>query len=376
MVKRILLIVSAVVLLLAVVFTFWYLNLKKQMAMMMAMQPPPPTVSSTVAKQETWRTHITAIGTLESRAGVTVRCEVGGRVTKVTFTSGSRVKAGDILAELDDSIEQAQLKGLVAQAKLARISLERAQELVRQNSIAIAELDAADAAYNQAAAAVEQLATTISKKKVTAPFAGRVGITMVNPGQFMSAGDAIVQLEESNPIHADFGVPQQDISRIRPGMNVTLTVDAFPGRAFAGKIEAVNARVSDATRNIRVRATLPNDDETLRPGMFAHISVEQPAEQNVIVLPTAAIVANPYGDAVYVLTEETNKDSGKKELVARQQFVKTGAARGNLISVLTGLKGGEQVVTSGQLKLRNGIAVEVNNTITPSENPDPKPAES
>jgi membrane fusion protein (multidrug efflux system) len=332
------------------------------------------TVSTITAGEQVWRSSLNSVATLQSNAGILVCAELGGRVTRIAFESGANVKAGEILADLDTSIEDAQLKGLEAQAALAKISVARARELFKGNASAKADVDAAEAALIQADAAVEQMRATIAKKHITAPFAGRTGIRKVDLGQVLGAGQAIVALEATDPIYADFGVPQQEISRVRPGMTVRMTTDAIPGREFTGKIEAVEPRVSDSTRNVRVRAVFANDGETLRPGLFARVSVDQPETQKLIILPDAAITYNPYGDFVYVLREEKTPD-GATRLIAYQEFVTVGQKRGSQVAILKGLTPGETVVTSGQIKLTNKAPAVINNDVVPSDNPAPKPTE-
>lgn len=332
------------------------------------------TVSAIEAVEQVWRPSLNSIATLQSNAGILVCAEIGGRVTRIAFESGASVKAGDPLIDLDTSIEDAQLKALEAQATLAGISLERARELFKANVSAKAELDSAMATSLQADAGVEQMRATIAKKHITAPFSGHVGIRKIDIGEVIAPGQAIVALEATDPIYADFGVPQQDISRVGPGMVVRMTVDAFPGREFEGRIKAVEPRVSDNTRNVRVRAIFPNADQTLRPGLFARVAVDQPEEQTLVVLPDAAITYNPYGNFVYVLREEKSSD-GVARLIAHQQFVTVGQKRGNQIAILKGVKSGETVVTSGQIKLTNNTPAVINNDVVPSDNPAPAPAE-
>ncbi len=330
------------------------------------MKPPPATVAVTTPRAETWHRELSAIATLEARQGIVVKTEVDGLVTRVAFESGTAVKQGALLVELDTAREEAQLKGLVAAARLAELSLNRARELRANGSNAAAELDAADAMYAQALAAADQVRVAITKKRITAPFTGRLGITQVNPGQYLRAGDPLVQLEALDPICADFGLPQQDIPLVRPGLRVILTVDAFPGQTFAGTIEAMNPRVSDTTRNVRIRAALPNADELLRPGMFGHVQLTLAEARPVLVLPSAAIVYSPYGNSVFVIEDG----------VARQKFVQTGAQRGDLIVIVAGLTGREQVVVAGHLKLRNGSPARIDNSVLPDANPAPHPVES
>jgi membrane fusion protein (multidrug efflux system) len=272
------------------------------------------------------------------------------------------VQAGDVLVEMDTAAETAQLRSYEATARLAELNLQRARELRQTNANTQADLDASEAAFLQAQANIEATKATLAKKRIVAPFTGRIGIRQVNIGQFLNKGDALATLEAVDPIYADFALPQQNIAQLATGLSVKVTVDAFPDRQFDGKIEA--------TRNLRLRATLANKDEVLHPGMFARIDVVLPGDTAVIVLPTTAVVYSPYGDSVYVVGQ---KDGAP---VAEQRWVKVGPKRGDLISILEGLKEGEQVVTIGQSKLRPGSALKVNNTVVPASSPAPKPVES
>lgn len=368
--------VLAVVAFIAVVFIYRFGQFKKMGEAFAAAGKTRAavTVSAIKAGEQTWRDSLHSVATLQSSAGVLVCAEIGGRVTRIAFDSGAPVSEGQLLVDLDTSIEDAQLKGLVAQAAFAKTSLNRARELFKSNANAQSELDAAESASLQADAAVEQLRATIAKKHIIAPFAGRTGIRKIDIGQVIAAGQPIVALEASDPIYADFGLPQQDIARVKTGMTVRMTTDALPGREFTGKVESIEPRISDTTRNVRVRAVFGNPGETLRPGLFTRISVDQPETQNVIVLPDAAIIYNPYGDFVYILREEKSAD-GATQLIAHQEFVTVGQKRGSQVAILKGVKPGEQVVTSGQIKLTNKAPAIINNEVVPSSNPAPTPAE-
>jgi membrane fusion protein (multidrug efflux system) len=362
---RIILTLIVAVAVFGVIFGYKYLAIRRGMAAQAAMVRPPTTVSATPARENSWPNTLTAVGTLASYRGIMVKTELEGVIRHIAFESGATVAGGDLLVELDPTVEVAQLAGLEAQEKLAVANHERAQDLRANGSNTAADLDAAEAALQLTRSAVDQLRATIAKKRIVAPFAGRLGIALVYPGQFLGKAESIVQLETMDPVYADFTLPQQDIGRVAAGQQVQVSVDAFPGRVFEGTITAIAPRVSEATRSISLRATVANRDEVLRPGMFGHVEIVLPATERAIVLPTAAIVYNPYGNFVYVVEDN----------VARQRFIQTGAQRGNLIVVLSGLKPGEPVVTSGQIKLRNGSPVRIDNTVTPSADPAPKPSE-
>jgi membrane fusion protein (multidrug efflux system) len=334
-------------------------------------KPAPATVTTAPAVEEKWRSTLHAVGSLESFQGVTLRAEIEGRIIRVAFESGARVAAGDILVELDTASEAALLKSNEAVARLAELNLERARELQRNNTNPKADLDAAEATAAQARAAIESTQATLAKKHIVAPFAGRLGLRQVSPGQFLNKGDAVVTLEATDPIYADFSIPQQEVSDLQTGLEVKIGLDAFPDREFTGRIEAIDPRVSTTTRNLRARAVLSNPDETLRPGMFARVEVQLPGERTLIVLPATAIVYSPYGDSVYVVAKNE-----QGALAAQQRFVQVGPKRGDQVSLLAGVQAGEEVVTAGQGKLRPGTLVTVDNTVTPANNPAPKPSES
>lgn len=373
--KRVLLTTLVALAVVGALFGYKFLTIKKTAAAMAAMKRPPAAVATAAATPQTWTNTLSAVGTVESYQGVNLRSEIEGRVLKLGFDSGAAVKAGDLLVELEADAERAQLKSLEAAAKLSAANLARARELRTSNANTAVELEAADAQHAQALAAIEALRATLAKKRIVAPFAGRLGIRAINVGQFLNKGDAVATLEAVHPAYVDFALPQQELPNLQPGLPVRVTVDAFPDRAFEGKLEAVNPRVSDQTRNVRVRAIVPNPDELLRPGLFARVTVQLPSATPVLELPATAVVYSPYGNSVYVVVEKTGKD-GAKQLVVEQRFITTGPKRGDQVAIIKGLNPGEQVVTAGQMKLRNGAPVTINNSVTPANNPDPRPTQS
>ena len=364
--KRLFLTAVIALAVLGAIFGYKFLTIKREMAAHAAMVMPPSTVSAATVTQQTWPNALSAVGTLASFQGTTLKTELDGLVLNVVAQSGALVAAGDTLVVLDTASEKAQLRGLEAQAKLAEINLVRARDLRTSGTNTPSDLDAAEASAALANSAVDQLKVTIAKKHLAAPFAGRLGIVQVYPGQFLAKGDPIVVLESIDPIHVDFSLPQQELGRLAEGQAVELIVDAYPGRTFTAKITALSPRIDGATRAIDIRATLANTDETLRPGMYARAEVMLPATEHAMVLPSAAIIHNPYGESVFVITGGT----------VQQRFVKTGPQRGDLTLILSGLKAGEQVVTAGQLKLRNGSPVRIDNSAAPEANAAPKPSES
>jgi len=283
-------------------------------------------------------------------------------VVGIAFESGATVAAGDLLVQLDTSTEEAQLRAAEASAALARISVERARDLVGKKTISQAELDAAEAQFAQAKAQADNIRTVIAKKTIRAPFAGRLGIRLVNLGQILKDGDAIVSLQSLDPIYVDFTLPQQHVARIAPGQSVGVTSDAAPGDAIQGRITAINPEVDSATRNVRIQATLANPQGAMRPGMFARVSVGLGQPQPVLVVPLTAVSHATFGDSVFVI-EDAKDGPGK---VLRQQFVQLGARRGDFVSIVDGLKPGQQVVSAGVFKLRTGAKVVVDNTLAPT----------
>lgn len=375
MIKRVFLTTLVAVAILAAIFGYKAYTVRKAKAAMAGMRPAPATVTSASATPERWRETLSAVGTVESYQGVTLRSEIEGRIIRIAFQSGAAVKAGDVLVELEADAELAQLKSLEAATKLAAASLERARDLRRTNTNTEVDLETAEAGHAQAVAAIEGIKATLAKKRIVAPFSGRLGIRQVNIGQFLSKSDAIVSLEAIHPAYVDFALPQQDLPQLAVGLEVQVTVDAFPDRAFVGKIEAINPRVTEATRNVRLRAVVPNPDEILRPGLFARVAVQLPRETAVLQLPSTAIVYSPYGNSVYVIVEKAAPD-GSKQLVVEQRFITTGAKRGDQVAILKGLQPGDQVVTAGQMKLRNGAPVRIDNSVVPANSPTPKPAQT
>jgi membrane fusion protein (multidrug efflux system) len=335
--------------------------------------PPPEAVTTAEAREESWEPVRHAVGSLTAVQGVTVSAEMPGKVVKISFEAGSAVKAGDLLLQLDTSVEEAQLRAAEASVALARLNFERAKKLRDQNSNSQAELDSADAQAKQAEAQADNIRAVIAKKTVRAPFAGRLGIRLVNLGQTLREGDPIVSLQALDPIYADFMLPQQALPEIAVNQPVRLTTDALPDRVIEGKVTAINPDVDTATRNFRVQATFSNPSNELHPGMFAGIAVVLPARQKMITIPATSILHTTFGDSVFVVGERKNEHTGRMEKAVRQQFVRTGEKRGDFIAITRGLKAGETVVSSGVFKLRNGSAVVIDNTLAPDAQLAPKP---
>jgi len=347
------------------------LQIKK--AMSVAHVQPPSSVTTFEAKEVEWRSYIKAIGTLAPVEGVTLSADADGQIVKIAVESGSAVKAGDLLIEIDTSVEKAQLAAFQSKADLAKISLDRAQSLIANNTVAKSEFDVADATYKQAMAEVASINATIEKKFVRAPFDGRVGIRLVNLGQYVSRGSALLPLQKLDPIYVNFSVPQRQLSSLSVGQKMILNVDAAAAGSFEGAINAINSEVDSATRNVTVQATLSNPNEVLRSGMFARVEVELPNAESVVVVPATAIAYASYGNSVFIV-EKMKDPAGAEYLGVRQQPITIGIARGDLVAISGGVKAGEQVVTAGVFKLRNGVPVQVNNTVQPSSNVAPKPS--
>lgn len=340
-----------------------------------AFQPPPEAVTSIVAAREEWPATMNVVGTVEAVRGVTVSADLPGIVEHIAFESGQSVHEGDVLVELDTRQERAQLASLEAQRDLAHLNFDRMQQLVNAGVISRSEYDQATAQQKATAANVAEIHAAIERKTIRAPFTGVLGIRKVNLGQYLSAGSAVVPLQALNPIYVDFGVPQQVAGQARIGGSLRVTSEDLAGKAFTGRVTAIDSVVDETTRNIQVQATLPNPEGKLRPGMFVQVDVVLGASHPVITLPASAINYAPYGDSVFVITD-LKDPKGQAYRGVRQQFVKLEGSRGDQVAVISGVNPGDEVVTSGVFKLRNGAAVQINNKVQPGNNPAPKPQDS
>jgi membrane fusion protein, multidrug efflux system len=351
------------------------LQIRKMLAGMNAAAQPPESVSSVEVREEKWQETLDAIGSITAVQGVNVTPEVAGAVSQIAFESGAVVAKGDLLIRLDTSSEEAQLRAIEAQANLARINAERLRILRTEKTVSQSELDTAEATLNQAQANADAIQATIGKKTIRAPFAGRLGIRLVNLGEYLDTGKPIVSLQSLSPVYADFSLPQQELSRLKAGLRVRVTTDTYPGQQFEGALTAINPNLDPSTRSVGLQATFENAEQLLRPGMFARVAVLLPEEKNALVIPATSVLSAPYGDSVYVIESKPGPD-GKPALTVRQQFVRTGRARGDFISVESGLKPGDRIVNSGIFKLRNGMAVVENNDLTPKASQKPQPKDS
>jgi membrane fusion protein, multidrug efflux system len=338
-------------------------------------QPPPQAVTTIVAKQQKWPQSLSLIGTMVAIHGVTVSADLPGTVSRINFDSGKPVREGEVLVELDTRQERAQLAAAEAERDLAHVNYGRMQELVNSGVISRMEYDRATSEQKATQAKVGEIRATIERKTIRAPFSGILGIRQVNLGQYLPAGAPIVPLQALNPIYVDFGVPQQNVAQVRVGGSLRVTSEDLPGFGFSGRVTALDSVVNEATRNIQIQATLPNPEGKLRPGMYVQVEVAVGADRPVVALPASAISYAPYGDSVFVVTD-LKDPHGNTYRGVRQQFVKVEGSRGDQVAVISGVNPGDEVVTSGVFKLRNGASVQVNNNVQPGNNPSPKPEDS
>lgn len=338
-------------------------------------QPPPEAVTTIVARQDRWPNTLSVIGTVAAVQGVNVSADLPGIVSRIAFESGGSVREGDVLVELDTRQERAQLAEAQAERDLAELNFTRLEGLVNEGAVSKAEFDRAAAEQKQTEARVEEIRATIDRKTIRAPFGGILGIRQVNLGQFLSAGDPVVSLQSLDPIYVNFGVPQQHAGKLQAGYTVRIIAADAGDMVSNGTITAKDSQVDQATRNMQIQAAIANPRGTLRPGMFVQVEVPVGASRTVVPVPASAVSYAPYGDSVFIVTEL--KDAkGREYKGVRQQFVKIEGSRGDQVAVISGVKPGEEVVTSGVFKLRNGAAVLVNNKVQPSNNPAPRPEDS
>ena len=375
MVKRMILMLSVTALVLAALGFFKFQQFQAAMGQAASFQPPPEAVTTIVAQQEAWPATLSAIGTTAAVQGVTVSADLPGVVERILFASGRSVAEGEVLVELDTRQEHAQLEAVEAQRDLARLNFERMQGLVADGAISRADYDRAAAERKETEARVGEIRAAIARKTIRAPFSGILGIRQVNLGQYLSAGDPVVPLQSLHPIYVNFGVPQHETARVRIGRSLRVTADDLSGVEFAGRVTAIDSVVNEATRNVQVQATVPNPDGRLRPGMFVQTSVITGASRSVVALPASAVSYAPFGDSVFIVTDMKGPDGATYRGV-RQQFVKIDGTRGDQVAIVSGVAAGDEVVTSGVFKLRNGAAVLVNNKVQPANNPAPKPQDS
>ena len=370
-------IVIAIALLVTIcVFAFGIKALQIGKMMSTPQTMPPTTVSSVTVKAEDWAPRLTAVGSVSAVQGAVVSAELAGVVSEINFENGGEAKKGEVLMKLDASQEEALLRSAEAEAQLAQTDLERSRDLAMKKVVSSAELDSAQSKFRRLNAVVDQVRSSIAKKTLIAPFDGQLGIRQVNVGQMINAGQQVVPLTSLDPVFADFALPQQYLGQLTPGLEVHVTTDAIPGRVFNGKLTAINSMVDSSTRNITLQATLDNSDHALRPGMFAKAEVMLPEKHKTLVVPGSAISYAPFGDSVFVIEKKKDEKTGKESQVIRQQFVRVGEGRGDLVAITQGLKAGETIVSTGVFKLRNGLTVTINNDLAPNPQVNPNPIDS
>ncbi len=371
--KRMLIMLATVGLLFGGIFGFQVFKMQMIKKSMASQKAPPVTVSTLRASIQPWQPELKAVGTLRAVRGVDVTSEIAGLVRTVNFKSGDAAKIGQVLVQLNADSDIAQLRASEAAAELAQTVYERdkKQFAIKAVSQAVFDNDAADLKSKRAIAAEQ--AALVAKKTIRAPFPGRLGITTVNPGQYLNPGDKIVTLQSLDSLYADFYLPQQELANLSLGQKVVITTDTYPGRSFLGKISSINPKVDPDTRNVQVEATIANPGHVLLPGMFASVQVEAGKIQKYLTVPQTAVAFNPYGETVFVVQEGEKGTDGKAALIVKQVFVTTGGTRGDQVAILKGIKEGDVVVTAGQLKLKNGSTVVINNQILPSNEKNPQP---
>ena len=376
------------------------------MKMIAGMKPPPPAVVSTAKTiYREWQPELRTVGTLRAVRGADLALDVAGLVTRVNVQSGEEVKEGQVLLQLRDAEDIAQLHQLEAAAVLAEVTFGRMQKQLAVQAISKADFDQAAADLKAKQAAVQQQQVNVAKKLLRAPFSGRAGIVTINPGAYLNSGTMIVTVQQIDPVFVDFHLPQKNLSELKVGQRVELRLDAFPGKAFEGALSAISPKVDDDTRNVQVEARVPNPDRLLTPGMFAGVNIDVGANQRYLTLPQTAVVYNPYGETVFVVMKKSEadkkraaeaaenadhnaqkpaaKDASKDKapplpadaLVVQQTFVTTGATRGDQVAIIKGIDEGTEVVTSGQIKLKSGAPITIDNSVQPANNPNPTPQE-
>ena len=363
--RRMLIMLGVVVLIVLALAAIKAYSIYQQIQMFSAPQPAI-SVSAAKAEQMPWQSRLPAIGTLKAYQGVDLTAEVQGTVKEVLFQSGEKVTLGQPLLQLDSEVERAILATAEAVRALARVEYQRGQDLIKRQAISKSEFDRLNAELLKAEASVAQLQASLDKKRILAPFAGTIGIRQVDVGDYLSPGTTIATLQDLSTLFVDFYLPEQAVPQLAIGQQVRIGVAAYPGEVFSGEVAALNPKVEETTRNLQVRAVLPNPDNKLLPGMFANLAVLLPGDQQAVVVPETAITYTLYGNSVYVIDKKKDDkgslvkdDKGQAELVVERRFVSTGERRDGRVVVSKGLKPGEQVVTAGQLKLDNGAHVTI-----------------
>ncbi len=346
-------------------------QIKTGIAMAAKFAPPPTAVTTAVAKTERWQPVLGAVGSLKAVNGVTVSTDLAGIISQIAFQSGAAVKKGDLLVKLDSSQEEAELHTAEARRDLAKLSLDRQKNLRSSGAVSQSDYDSAESEFRQASGVVDAASALIARKTIVAPFDGILGIRQVDLGQYLDVGKPIVPLQSTDPIYVNFTLPQENLDQIAAGKKIRVKANGVAGDQFEGEITAIDSRFDESTRNIAIQGTVANAENRLRPGMFVNVEVVQP-EQDVVSIPATSISYAPYGDSIFVVKDIQGPD-GKPFKGALQQFVKTGPTRGDQVSIISGVKAGDEVVSSGVFKLRSGIPVQVNNSVQPGNEANPTP---
>jgi len=359
MIKRLFIVLILSVLIFGGLFALKFYQMRQATSQF---QPPPPAVvAATEVKQADWQSSLRAVGSLIAVSGVAVSNEIPGIVNAIRFDSGQNVKKGHLLVELDSETDQAELKGLLAQQRLAKFRFQRSQKLIGGNFVSKSDYDQNRALLDEANASVLRKRTVIGKKQIRAPFSGELGIRKVNLGQYLTPGSAIVTLQQLEPIYVDFELPERHISSLDQGQGVNVTVQAYRDRVFKGQVSSISPLMDQNTRSVQIRATLPNTERLLQPGMFAEVQVLSDRTRQVLTLPDTALSYNPYGDFVFAIK------SGARGLTVQSRQVEIGTTREGRVEIVKGLRRGERVVSAGQIKLRNGMVVTIDSNPAPGE---------
>ena len=373
MIRRLIIMLVATGLALGGIFAFQVFKAKMIEKAMAALANPPQTVSTTLAQMQEWQPHIDAIGSVRAVNGANLSSQVSGIVTAIHFESDKDVAQGTLLLELQAADDIARLESLKATAELSRITYERDSKLLKSFGVSQQAVDNDLWNWKSNTALVAQQQALVDYKSIKAPFSGRIGIRQVDVGQYLAAGTTFVTLQQLDPIYVDFYLPQQALAAVKVGQDATANIDTFPGETFTGTLSAINSLVDVATRNVQVRATFKNTSHKLLPGMYASVAISAGAPERYVTLPQTAIAYNSFGNIVYLVEDQDKVEGSAMRRIARQTFVVTGATRGDQVAVLSGVKAGDTVVTAGQIKLRNGSRIVVNNAVEPSDDRDPKP---
>jgi membrane fusion protein, multidrug efflux system len=375
MARRMILMLAVVVLVIASLGFAKYRQIDAATKKFASFQPPPAAVTTINAKEEQWPAVLNVIGNVVAVQGVTVSADLPGIVSRIAFESGDWVKQGDVLVELDTEQERAQLAAAEADRDLAQVNFKRLDGLVKEGVIAQADFDKAEAEQRSTIARVKEIQATIQRKTIRAPFTGRLGLRQVNLGQYLSAGSPVAPLESLSPVYVNFGVPQEDSRQVKVGSKVVVRANELAGVTFDGRVTAIDSRLDEGTRNVQVQATLSNSQAKLHPGMFVNVELATGGPRPVLTLPASSISYAPYGDSVFVIAD-LKDPAGHAYRGVKQQFVKVGPTRGDQVAVVSGLNAGDEVVTSGTFKLRNGGAVQVNNKVQPENSAAPRPEDN